>query len=156
MVVVETLTDAIDPAVDHPASTAVAFVAGGGVMVTVGAAGLVAPSHPVMAIMANARMRDPKEACIAPNPFIRVAFPGVNILQLDPRKWGRGAESVLLPKARGRYSPLMRVSTEARAASARATGAKADGAPGAILVTFASPDSNPDATRIRNWSRKWP
>jgi len=153
---VERSTAETDPAVDDQAPIAVTGVAGGGVMVTVGAAGLVAPSHPVMAIMANARMRDPKEACIAPNLFIRVAFPGVNILQLDPRKWGRGAESVLLPKARGRYSPLMRVSTEARAASARATGAKADGAPGAILVTFASPDSNPDATRIRNWSRKWP
>ena len=99
------LTDAIDPAVGDPASTAVAFVAGGGVMVTVGAAGLVAPSHPVTAIMASSTIRDPTEACIAPNLFIRVAFPGVNILQLDPRKWGRGAESVLLPKARGRYSP---------------------------------------------------
>jgi hypothetical protein len=84
MVVVETLTDAIDPAVDDPASTAVAFVAGGGVMVTVEAAGLLATSHPVTAIMARVTIKDPIEARIAPNLLIEVTFPGVNWSQLQP------------------------------------------------------------------------
>jgi len=78
------LTDAIDPAVGDPASTAVAFVAGGGVMVTVGAAGLLATSHPVTAIMARVRIKDPIEARIALNLLIEVTFPGVNWSQLQP------------------------------------------------------------------------
>ena len=74
------LTDAIDPAVGDPASTAVAFVAGGGVMVTVGAAGLLATSHPVTAIMARVRIKDPIEARIALNLLIEVTFPGVRLV----------------------------------------------------------------------------
>ena len=43
---VERSTAETDPAVDDQAPIAVTGVAGGGVMVTFGAAGLVAPSHP--------------------------------------------------------------------------------------------------------------